>query len=110
MAEIRINADQWNSVSGEEQRRIVDELREVGCLGADDQIIPDPDVQPITADSTMEFSNPEKANKDAANCRAACDGVASVGMRACAAKPFPANLLCMAIVYATKKLCYELCG
>jgi hypothetical protein len=42
MADIRINADQWNAISSDEQNQITENLRVSGLLKGESRIVPDP--------------------------------------------------------------------
>lgn len=49
MAEIRINADEWNSLPEEDRAKITELMREHNLLEEDEEIIPDPDTLPTSA-------------------------------------------------------------
>ena len=112
MAEIRVNAEQWNAIPGDEQNRIVAALREVGALNVEDQIIPDPSEAPFTEKTPFDLvGNPLKAKgMREAICKAACDAVAAQAVIWCTANTAGAGLVaCLAAVEGVRQVCRRAC-
>ncbi len=109
MAELPVNADQWNAVSAKEREMIITDLRAADSLKADDQVLPKPDVAPVTDKTTLEpLVNPFGLLTGL--CKIACDAAAVTALAACAAKTAGAGLaVCVALVEAARSKCHEAC-
>lgn len=51
MAPIKVNADEWNSLTAEDRAKITEIMRENELLEEDEEITPDPDTPPSSADA-----------------------------------------------------------
>ena len=110
MADILVNANQWNVVPTDEQERIVTALRETGALLDEDRIVADPSVTPFTEDTVLEpMWNPIKDIVEGA-CKLACDTVAGTAAVWCTGNTGGAALVaCLAIAEAARKECRKRC-
>lgn len=106
MADVKINAQQWNSVSKEEQQRIENALRETGALKAGDRIVGAEDVPPFTADTELApMWNPIKDV-----CKVACDSAAAAAVAWCTANTAGVGLAaCVAAAEAARQVCRDRC-
>lgn len=106
MAEIRINAEQWNSVSSTEQQKILEGLRGTGALGPEDVIVADAAAPAFTEDTVMQpMWNPIKDL-----CKAACDTAAGMAVAWCTANTGGIGLAaCLAAAEVARTHCRGRC-
>lgn len=102
MADIPVNADQWNALEEDEQQRIEKMLREVELLGEDDKIIADPEVEPFEATAVVK--------PQGWVCELACRTAAAAGRAACASLGHPAAIAaCLLAVREAERACLRKC-
>lgn len=100
MAEIRINAEQWNAVSADDQNRIIGMLRDIGALRGDDRIVGDPSIDPFEEDAELF---PEI-------CKIACEAIAAAAKAACLANTTgPVLVACLAAAELAHEECLKRC-
>jgi len=106
MAEIKINENQWNAVSADEQRKIIDGLRSTGALQPDDVIVGDPSVPEITEETV--FAPMWNPLKDL--CKAGCDIAAAAALAWCTANTAGVGLAaCIAAAELARAECKRRC-
>ena len=102
MADIRINATQWNALTEAIQRQIEQELKLAGALRPEDHIVPDPEaplVDEITTDRLTDWI-----------CKMACELAAAAGKVACFKLVNPAAILLgLGVVEEARKQCRKRC-
>lgn len=105
-ADIRLNADQWNTVSPAEQQRIEMGLKQTGALRPEDKIVADATMPAFTEETEVVLKwNPLKDI-----CKIACNVTASAGIAWCTANTGGVGLAaCMALVEAAREGCYKVC-
>lgn len=106
MANLLVNADQWNSISIEEQQKIVTGLRTVGSLKAEDNIVGDATTDPYDPDQriTLEW-NPIKDV-----CKIACDVAAGTAAAWCTANTVGVGFaLCITAAELARNKCRDSC-
>ena len=106
MAEVKVNAEQWNALSNDDQNRIVEALRETGALRDEDQVVADPDTAPFTEESTFEpMWNPIKDV-----CKMLCDSATAAAAAWCVANTGGVLLAaCLAVAKVAQKECRKRC-
>ncbi len=107
MAEILVNAEQWNALSSDGQNQIIGALRECGTLKFEDKIVP---VESVSAEPVGKLELTLIWDPLEIPCKIACDALAYTGMGACltlGAKPLIAA--CVLIVRAVQKECRKRC-
>lgn len=104
MADIKINQQQWNALSQEEQKAITRGLRASGALRVGDHIVGDPTVPPL---DQKTYSQPTDILKDLA--KVACDIAAKNAEAWCYANAGPALSACLAAAEAARQLCRNRC-
>jgi hypothetical protein len=119
MASIKVNSDQWNNASLQEQQLIEDALKDVGLIRPKDQIVADSSAVPYldcpgeSAESVsqrIEVLKIRFAKTGQTKCELACDDVALAGAMWCAINVREqAQPACFAVVEAAKKVCYKYC-
>ena len=97
MSDLKHNANEWNSLSKEDQVKITDILRNNNLLGADENVIAD--------SSVPEETDPEIGIP----CKKICDAAEAAAMVACDRLPFPANKACRIAAHAAGDLCRKKC-
>ncbi len=107
MADIKINKQQWDALSQEDQKAISEGLRSCGSLKIGDRIIGDSSIEPI--DENTHFGvldwNPIK---DA--CKALCDGAAASAAAWCTVNTGgPGLAVCLAAAAAARQECRKRC-
>ena len=53
MPDLKINADDWDELSNQDRKKIVDILRGCGLIGANDRVIGDPNEPPLNIDNIV---------------------------------------------------------
>jgi hypothetical protein len=107
MADIKVNKQQWDALSEQEQNAITDGLRSKGSLRDDDRIVGDPDVAAFDEKSQL---GPMWWNPIGDICRAGCDTVAAGAAAWCTANTAGAGLLvCLAAAEAARQECRSHC-
>lgn len=106
MAEIKVNKDQWEAITADEQAAIFDGLRKTGAIKIGDRIVVDPVAPPFTENTEMEpMWNPLKDL-----CKAACDVAAATGAAWCTANTAGLGLVaCLAASEAARQVCRDRC-
>jgi len=106
MANIIVNENQWNSITEDEQRKIIDGLRENGALQSKDNIVANPSAPEITSDTEFEpMWNPIKDI-----CKAICDTTAAAGVAWCTANTAGLGLAaCIAVAEGARQECRKRC-
>lgn len=106
MADIKINKQQWDALSQEDQKAITDGLRSTGGLKIGDRIVGDPNVPPF--DENTQFAPMWNPIKDL--CKAACDLAAGTAAAWCTANTAGAGLVvCLAAAEAARQECHNRC-
>ncbi|NJK53644.1 MAG: hypothetical protein HC936_14090 [Leptolyngbyaceae cyanobacterium SU_3_3] len=98
MANIRINANQWNSLSEDGKHQIIQIYRNTGLLKGDDNVVPDSGVPLV---ENIEFPIPPKV------CRIACDATATAA--ACAVLAPELIAACIAGAEIARQACRDAC-
>ena len=102
MAEIRVNAQQWNAVKEEDQKRIDTALKAVGALKPDDVIVPDLNAPVIKTQAVPGTSG--------WLCEFLCHAAANAGRAACFQLVDPVAIAaCLAAVEVALKKCLKEC-
>ncbi len=103
-ADIRINADQWNAVSPDEQQRIEMGLKQSGALRPEDKIVADAEIPAFTKETEMALMlNPLKSIG-----KAGCDVAASLGVGWCTANTAGVGLaVCLAAAETGRQVCRD---
>lgn len=105
-ADIRLNADQWNALSPEEQQHIEMGLKQSGALRQEDKIVADAEIPAFTEETKMAL----KWNPLEDFCKAGCDGVASLGVVWCTANTAGVGLaVCIAAAETVRRGCHDAC-
>ncbi|MEI2781259.1 MAG: hypothetical protein V9H25_08325 [Candidatus Competibacter sp.] len=106
MADILVNKQQWDSLSEEEQNKIVKGLSGTGAIKIGDRVIGDPNVPPFDENTQLEpMWNPIKDL-----CKAACDAAAAAGAAWCTANTAGVVLAaCLAATEAARRECRNRC-
>jgi len=106
MADIKVNMQQWNSVSIADQEIIIKGLRESGALKIGDNIVADPAVQPFDENAHFVL----KWNPFEDLCKMACDTAAAAAFTWCSANTAgAATVVCMAAAEAARNACRDNC-
>ena len=106
MANILVNKQQWDSLSEEEQNKIVKGLSSTGAIKIDDQIVGDPNTPPF--DENTQFKPMWNPIQDL--CKTACDTVAAAGVAWCIANTSgPVLAACLAATEAIRRECRNHC-
>ncbi len=106
MATIKVNDQQWNALSTEEQEKIFKGLVDTGAIKNTDEIVGDPDEAKFTEDTQMEpMWNPLEDL-----CKHACDVAATAGFAWCEANTGgAAHVACVAAAEAARRACRNRC-
>ncbi|MEQ0863873.1 hypothetical protein [Pseudomonas aeruginosa] len=104
MSDLRVNKDQWDSLSKEEQDSITKGLVEAGAIKAEDRVVADSAVPPFDENTVLQpMWNPIKDLGPVV-----CDVAAAAGAAWCAANTAGIGLAaCMALAEAGRKKCKE---
>ncbi len=84
MKEIRINKEQWNSISVENQQQVISFLIEEGILEKGDTVVGDPEVSPINIEKKDRPTSPALSE-----CWDRCDIAYTACIVGCIASPSP---------------------
>lgn len=105
MSSIAVNADQWRSLSEQEQAQITQIMKSVGLLGENDFIEPSSESPPI---NTVEFPIPNPGEEI---CKIGCDVAQAAAVTACAAVPGGAIAIaiCITAAQAVGDICRDNC-
>ena len=104
---IRVNQQQWEAISAEQQNEIVSGLRAAGALSAQDEIVPDSNT-PVSVPAAPDDAGAGASAQSA--CETACNAAAAAGRVFCARIPFwPAKVVCLAVVEGARHLCLSKC-
>lgn len=107
MADIKVNKDQWDTLSLSEQEAIYKGLRESGGLKIGDKIVGDSSVLPFDKNSKLEpMGNPITTPI----CKAVCDAAAASAAAWCTANTVGVGLaVCIAAAEAAREECKKRC-
>lgn len=106
MANVKVNQQQWNSISVTDQEAIINGLRKTGALKVEDSIVGDPTVPLHDEHTHLEL----KWNPLNDLCKIACDTAAGAGFAWCAANTAGiATAACMAAAEAARNECRNHC-
>jgi hypothetical protein len=100
MANIRINANQWNSLSEDGKHQIIQIYRNTGLLKGDDNVVPDSGVSRV---DNIGFPIPPSV------CRIACDVTATAAAAACAVLAPELVAACIAGAEIAREACRDAC-
>ena len=113
MAEIKINAGQWNELSENEKKEVHTILKESELIQEEDQIVGDPNIPvfdptvPIQLYTTS--TQPMAGSVNA--CEQRCDDAAAVARAGCVRIPnWAGKIACLAIVEGGRWLCKSRCN
>ena len=103
MANLSVNAVEWNSISAEDQTRITTILKTSGLLGQTDKIEGHPEAPTIAmlSSSTMK--------PQSIFCKIGCDLAEAGAVAACSVFSGPALAICIAAAHAGGELCRSKC-
>jgi hypothetical protein len=102
MADIKVNADQWDAISKDEQKKITEGLRSVGSIKAEDNFVADQGAPAFDADQGISIL--WDPLKDAKNIL--CDAAAGTAFAWCTANTAGLGLAtCMAAAEAGRQAC-----
>ena len=103
MANINVNAAEWNSLTGEQQNQIMGILRRTDLLKEGDRIIAD-------ANSPRVGMLAEGAVQPAGFwCKLACNAAEAAAVAACGLLSGPAAGICIAAAHTAGELCRSKC-
>jgi len=106
MTDYRVNAEQWNAISTEDQTSIIEGLRSAGALKIGDKIIPDAKTKRASESGKIELL----WNPIGDACRAACDATAAAAIAWCTTYTAGAGLIaCIAAAEAVRRECNSHC-
>lgn len=98
MADIPVNANQWNEVSESERASIVQGLRESGILKPDDNVVPSVGLDALEWDPGKDI------------CKAVCDATAGAAVAWCIANTAGvATAACIALANSAREECKRRC-
>lgn len=105
MADIRINADQWNALSSDEQNQITQNLRTNGLLKGESRVVPDPYVAALGENDLKPAGwVPPRV------CRALCDTAQAAAVAVCVAETAGVALVaCLAASQIAGDACRDEC-
>ena len=89
MADLKVNAGQWNELSSEDQAELVANLREIGLLGAEENIVPDETAEALTGKGLLECI------REVAEDIAGCASTSGLGLALCVAKVVRKLIRCL---------------
>jgi hypothetical protein len=106
MADIKVNKAQWDSVTDDDKKKIIDGLRTTGALKDGDKITGDANTAAFTKDTNLHpLWNPLKDV-----CKAACDSAAVAAVAWCTANTAGVGLVaCLAAAEAARQECHRKC-
>lgn len=106
MTDILVNKQQWDTLSTDEQDKIVEGLHSTGAIKSGDRIIGDPTAPPFEEDT--QFGPMWNPIKDI--CKAGCDTIAAAAIAWCIANTAGVALaVCLAAAEAARQECYRHC-
>ncbi|MGC4043264.1 MAG: hypothetical protein QM758_05625 [Armatimonas sp.] len=108
MATIRINAAQWNVLSGDQKAQVLAILQEHGSLQPGDTIVGDTAVEPIY--SPADISGAFAGNRDDYENEAICRAGYTIAVAACQSIAPPGSTACIAVATVALNLCREAVG
>ena len=103
MADIKINAGQWNGLSADHKTKITEILRGTNLLHEGDQVIADSTV------AAIEGLNAGTVHPESFWCSLACNAAEAAAVAACAALSGPAAAVCVVAAHAAGELCRSKC-
>ena len=110
MANIPVNAAQWNAVSREDQEKIIAAFKESKLIGSDDTIVPDPNAEALDEDSPIIMAWNPIGDLKKSLCKKLCDALAATAFAWCAANTAGVGYIgCMAAAEALRKACKKKC-
>jgi len=104
MADVKINQQQWDVLSQEDQKAITKGLRESGTLRVGDHIVGHPSIPPFDERTHLQ---PNDILKDL--CKVACDVAAKNAEAWCYANAGASLPVCLAAVESARQLCRARC-
>jgi hypothetical protein len=108
MAHIRLNEEQWNSLSDDQQSEIIQIMRDTGLLRDRDEIIPDPDAPSV---SMLRLPEVSAGRIKEVLCKTACTAAEAAAITACAHLIEPlAVAACIAAAHALGEECRRRCA
>ena len=125
MSEIRVNNEQWNSISTEEQELIISGFRKTGALRIGQTIVADENKDALQFPHEISFSFPnielpridlpridlpQLPNPITEVCKVACDAVAATALAWCSANTAGVGYIaCVAAAAAIQEECKRNC-
>ena len=106
MANVGVNAVQWNALSDDEKSTITAAFREAKLIGADENLVADPAAPPY------QSTSPEFMGWDPLEdlCKKGCDIAATAAAGWCSANTAGVGLVaCLAAAEAARKHCRKKC-
>ena len=116
MAEIKINAGQWDELSEDEKKEIHTILKESELIQEEDQIVGDPNIPVFDPTAPIQLFTtsiqPMAAGSVNVNaCEQRCDDAAAVARAACAGIPnWGWRIGCLAAIEAARWVCKSRCN
>lgn len=103
MTDIKVSADQWNSLSQDDKSRVETILKATTLLKENDHIVPDPQASRV--------ETPAQAGQtESVFCEIACRTAQAAAVAACATIPEPiTNAACIAAAIAAGEACLDEC-
>jgi sulfite reductase beta subunit-like hemoprotein len=122
MANIHVNAAEWDNLTEEERRRISSIMEEHGFLTGSDRIVADASAPPAmqvcktAAKHLASVARDHKGISEAAArqrafdwCKAGCNIAEAAAVAACVLVPTPGNIVCVAVAHGGAEFCRSQC-
>jgi hypothetical protein len=101
MPDIRVNGEQWRSLSEQQQAQITKIMKDTGLLQEDEFIEPDPGASPVNI-SAFPIPNPGKKI-----CQISCDVAQTAAVAACST--IPGGAIAIALCVAAAQIAGDEC-
>lgn len=105
MSNIKVNKQEWDSLSQETQKTITETLRSSGSLRDNSQIIGDEN----TPATNGEVNNETLQEPLTGACETACNVAKIAANKACSLLPWPASTICKTTANAAYNVCIDYC-
>jgi hypothetical protein len=122
MANLHVNAAEWDELTEEERRRISSIMEEHGFLTGSDRIVADasaPSAKQVVKTASNYLATVARDHKGISKaaavqktfnwCKVGCDIAEAGAVAACALVPTPGNVVCVAAAHAGADFCRSQC-